>query len=118
VNELEKLLLREEAGDAEPRLCLRSSARIDAGRWWRGTPVWLCVVGDELLMLAVARRRYVARIAIRDCPDSHYNHETGELIIEPGDALRFNRFRITPRDAVLILKILNPGSVCRTLQNR
>ena len=44
-------------------------------------------------MLAVARRRYFA--AHRRLPTaaaSHYNHATGELVIEPGEALRFNRF--------------------------
>ena len=107
MNRLEQQLLREETGDAEPRLCLRSRARIDAGRWWRRTPVWLCVMENELCMLAVARRRYVARIALSDCTASHYNHATGELVIVPGESLRFSRFPVSPREALRILSFLS-----------
>ena len=64
-------------------------------------------------MLAVARRRYVARIAIADCPDSHYNHASGELVIEPGEALQFSRFKMSPREAIRILSILNPSSALK-----
>jgi len=117
VNKLEQELLREQVGDNQPTLTIRTRAKIDAGRWWRKTPLWLCVVGDELVMLAVARRHYAEKIAIAECPDSHYNPATGELVVEPGEQLRFNRFKITPGEATRILKILNPLSVSRTLQH-
>jgi hypothetical protein len=107
MNRFEQQLLREETGDAEPLLCVRSKARIDAGRWWRRTPVWLCVMADELCMLAVARRRYVARIPISECTASHYNHATGELVIEPGESLRFSRFPLSPLEALRILSYLD-----------
>lgn len=117
MNELEQQLLREQVGVNKATLSIRCRAKIDAGRWWRKTPLWLCVVEDELVMLAVARRSYAEKIAIAECPDSHYNPATGELVIEPGENLRFNRFKITLREAIQILKILNPHSVSRTLQN-
>jgi len=117
VNEIELQLLREMVGVNNATLTIRTRAKIDAGRWWRKTPLWLCVVGDELVMLAVARRRYAEKIAIAECPDSHYNPATGELVIEPGENLRFNRFRVSPREAIQLLKILNPRSVSKTLQN-
>ena len=118
MNELETQLLRETVGDAEPSLCIRSGARIDAGRWWRRTPIWLCIVGGELVMLAVARRRYLEKVALADCAASHYSHATGELVIEPVENLRFNRFRLSPREAIQILRTLNPDSLGRTLQNQ
>jgi hypothetical protein len=117
VNELETQLLRETAGSDKPSLTIRTRAKIDAGRWWRKTPLWLCVVGDELVMLAVARRHYAEKIAIAECPESHYNPATGELVIEPGENLRFNRFAMSPREAIQALKIINPQSVSKTLQN-
>ena len=117
MNELEKQLLRETAGSDEPTLVVRSRAKIDAGRWWRKTPLWLCVVGGDLVMLAVSRRRYAEMIAIADCPDSHYNPATGELVIEPGEKLRFHQFPCSPREAIQLLEILNPQSVSKTLQN-
>lgn len=107
MNPKEKQLLQDTVGHAEPRLCVRSRARIDAGRWWRRTPVWLCVVADQLVMLAVARRRYIESIPIAECSDSHYNHANGELVVEPGEALQFSRFPLRPREALGVLKVLN-----------
>ena len=81
--------------------CASAAARaIDAGRWWRKTPVWLCVLDKELLMLAVARRRHAERIAIADCQASHYSHATGELVIEDGGDTAFQSLRsLTARGA-------------------
>lgn len=118
MNELERQLLREAAGGTEPELSIRSGERIDAGRWWRRTPVWLCIAGGELIMLAVARRRYLEKVALADCAASHYSHATGELVIEPVEGLRFNRFRLPPREAIRILRTLNPGSLGSKLQNQ
>lgn len=114
---MEQELLREQVGDRQPVLTIRSRTEIDAGRWWRKTPTWICVVGGDLVMLAVARRRYAERIAISECPESHYNPATGEFVIAPGEKLRFDRFKVSPRQAIRILKIVNPQSITRTLQN-
>ena len=107
MNPKEKQLLREQLGDAEPRLCVRSKARIDAGRWWRRTPVWLCVVADQLVMLAVARRRYIESVPLADCSGTRYSPATGELVVEPHEALQTNRFPLGPRDALRILNLLD-----------
>lgn len=106
MNELEEKLLREETGGAEPKLRIRTGTRIDAGRWWRRTPVWLCVVGDELILLAVARRRYVERVAIADCQASYYSHAVGELMIKPVETLRINRLAMSPSEALSVLDFL------------
>ena len=117
MNLREQQLLREEVGDAEPRLFVLSRARVDAGRWWRRTPVWICVVGEELVMLAVARRRYIERVAISECEGTHYNHAAGELVIEPGEGLRMNRFRVSPRVALKILSMLKPNKESFNTEN-
>lgn len=106
MNELEKQLLRETVGDAEPRLTVRSKTLIDTGRWWRRSPMWLCVMADELMMLAVSRRRYVARLPLEGSEGSHYCHTSGELVVEPGEELRVNRFRVSPREALELLKAM------------
>lgn len=110
MNPQEQQLLNETIGNAGTQLCLRTNTRIDTGRWWRRSPVWLCIAGGDLVMLAVARRHYVERIAIADCPVSHYNHATGELVIEPGETLHLNQFKLPPREALRMLKFLNPES--------
>ena len=110
MNVQEKKLLSEETGGELPVLCIRSGARVDAGRWWRRTPLWLCVVADQLAMLAVGRRRYFAKLPLADCGASHYNHATGELVIEPSEGLRFSRIPLTPREALQILPHLKSDS--------
>ena len=52
MNALEQQLLDTTAGGRAPRLAMRTRTRIDAGRWWRPTPVWLCVLEDEVVLLA------------------------------------------------------------------
>jgi hypothetical protein len=106
MNELEERLLREETGGAEPRHRILTGTRIDLGRWWRSTPVWLCVVGNELVLLAVARRRYFERVPLAECQGSHYVHATGELVIDPTDALRIKHLSMSPREALEVLDFL------------
>lgn len=106
MNSLEQQLLRGEVGSAESRLQLQTNTRIDVGRWWRRVPVWLCVMADELVLLAVGRRKYFERISIADCPGTHYNHASGELVIEPAEELKLHRLKMPPSEALRILKIL------------
>ena len=113
MNAQEEELLATEIGDAEVWLRICTDTRIDAGRWWRRTPVWLCLAGDDLVVLAVARRKYLQRVPIADCSESTYSHGTGELLIAPTEDLRFSRLAMSPSDALTVLKELNPnlGSV-------
>lgn len=110
MNPLEQQLLQSETGAAEPRLCVRTGTRVDTGRWWRRSPVWLCATEGELIMLAVARRRFFARIPLRDAHASRYHHATGELVIEPGEELPLNRFKLPPEDALPILDLIHSAS--------
>jgi hypothetical protein len=107
MNQLEQQLLREHLGDTEPRLCLRTKTRIDTGRWWRKTYLWLCVMENELVILSVSRRRYLERIALSETKKTHYNHSTGKLVIEPAEKIQYNHCTMTLRDALRILNFLN-----------
>jgi len=104
MNALEQALLRETVGRSEPKLAVRTRTGIDTGRWWRPTRAWLCVMADELVVLAVSRRRYVARVPFSDCARTHYCHTTGELVIAPVEGLAFNRFRVSPREALELVR--------------
>jgi hypothetical protein len=106
MNQLEQQLLHEHVGDAEPRLRLCTKTRIDTGRWWRKTPLWLCVMDNELVLLSVSRRRYLERITLSESKKSHYNHSTGELVIEPAETLQYNCCALSPRDALRVLNFL------------
>jgi hypothetical protein len=104
------LLARAIGSDAEPALCLRSGTRIDAGWWLRRAPVWLCITDDQAIVLAAGRRCHVASVARAECRGSRYDHATGEVVIEPGDALRFDRLAFPPREALRILHLLGAES--------
>lgn len=110
MNKLEQQLLREVTDGAKPRLSIRSQTRIDVGRWWWPRRVWLCVVGEDLIILAVARRRYIVRKPLADCQRSYYCHATGQLVIEPGEDLTFSRFKMPPREALELLEQLRERS--------
>ena len=103
MNPPEQQLLRELCGPVEPVLCLRTATRVDTGRWWKRSPLWLCIVGNELLTLAVARRRFVGRIPLAECANSHYHHASGQLVIAPGESLPVSRFSMPLRDALRML---------------
>jgi len=100
MNELESALLEELTNGSEPRLLLRTLTRIDAGRWWRSTPVWLCITDRELILFAVARRCYTERIPLSDCINSHYAHSSGELVIDPAETLHMKHVKLSPREAL------------------
>lgn len=104
---LEKSLLLEACGGLEPRLLLRTGTRIDAGRWWRTTPLWLGIDGDDIFLLAVARRKYIERVPLADCRASRYCHSSGQLMIAPTESLRINQISLSPGEALRVLDAMN-----------
>lgn len=100
---LESTLLSELTDGTEPRLLLRTRTRIDCGRWWRKTPVWLCITSTELILFAVARRRYTERAHLADCSASNYAASSGTLVINPTESLRIKHLSLTPREALNVL---------------
>jgi len=103
VTELEKRLLATEGGIGpdDLRLCVLSRLRV--------APLWVCATESHLILLAVSRRKYIEQVALADCQASRYCAESGELILEPVETLRFNRIRMTPSDALDVLRAI--GSI-------
>lgn len=106
LNEKEIALLQEATAGREPRLCLRTKTRIDAGRWWWPAPVWLCVMQDDVIVLAVARRRYLQRVPLAECAGSYYCHATGELVLAPVESLEIRQLALSPAEALQALGAL------------
>ena len=106
LNEKEKALLLEATRGETPLLCLRTKTRIDAGLWWWPTPVWLCVMHDAVILLAVARRRYLERVTRKECSASMYCHATGELVLSPVEGLEVSRLALSPAEALQVLRVL------------
>lgn len=107
MNPPEEQLLRDAAGDATPRLTVRADTRVDTGRWGRRSPLWLCVMRDELILLSVGRRRYLQRVGIDDCRDSHYNAACGGLVISPAEGLRFPCVEMPASEALRALDFIH-----------
>ena len=108
MNTLEQQLLSETVGDVKPRLSLRTGTRIDTGRWGRRSPSWLCLMEDELVILAVGRRRHVERIPLAEAAGSFFDPGSGQLVIAPCESLRFNSFKMPAPQALQMLDLLNP----------
>ena len=107
MNPLEKSLLLETCGGREPRMLVRTRTRVDAGRWWLQTPLWLGVDGDDLFLLAVARRKYIERVPLAECHGTRYCHSTGQLVIAPTESLRINHVALSPGEAIRVLDAMN-----------
>jgi hypothetical protein len=107
---LEQALLHEATGNAEPLVLTCARTRIDTGRWWRTSPLWLAVMRDEVIVFAVGRRRYLERMPIAACGGSFYNHATGELVLAPAESLRFRQLRMKPSEALHIISLLSSTS--------
>lgn len=108
MNELEQKLLEAELGvsPGNLRICIRSRMRIDAGRWWRTTPLWVGATGEDLVLFAVARRKYIERVPLVECHESRYCAESGRLVLAPVESLRFRRIAMRPSDALTILRLI------------
>lgn len=104
---LEKSLLEEACGGRDPQLLIRTRTRVDAGRWWRSTPLWLGIDGGDLFLLAVARRKYIERVPLGDCHNSRYCHSSGQLMIAPTENLRINHVALSPGEAIRVLDAMN-----------
>jgi hypothetical protein len=61
-------------------------------------------------MLSVARRKYIERVPLAECAASRYCHESGELVLAPIETLQFPRVRMTPRNAVAVLRLIRENS--------
>ena len=105
MNDLETALLRSEVGDAVPRLALKTNTHVDAGGWLKKrAPVWLCLMDDQWVVLAVGRRRYVQAVSLSDCADSYYCAASGALVIAPTEDLEIQRLVMSPADALNVLE--------------
>ena len=106
MNDLETALLQSVVGDAQPLLCLETNTRVDAGGWLKKqVPVWLCVMDDQWVVLAVGRRHYLQAVPLADCAESHYCAASGTLVIAPTEELELNRLAMSPADALKVLEI-------------
>lgn len=117
MNARERALLGAELGGRSPRLVLRSRTFVDTGRWWRRTPLWLCVTDDSLVLLAASRRCYAERIDLADCTESYYCHATGQLVIVPGEQARFNQVTLLPQQALDVLDLIEAGDGLLEIQD-
>jgi len=103
MSERERALLDEELGNQKPLLTLRTGTRVDTGRWWWRTRLWLCLTEQDILLLAASNRRYIQRLPLSDCKASDYCHTTGVLKLEPHETWRFTTVALPPADAVQVL---------------
>lgn len=106
LNPVEQAVLQSAAGGAAPTFCVRTETRVDAGGWLRGTPVWLVCLPEQLVVLVAGRRQYFCVVPLAEARQSHYAHQTGDLVIAPCEELRFRQLAMPPSDAIRVLRFL------------
>jgi hypothetical protein len=84
--------------------------RIDTGRWFRPTPIHLTITSTELTLHAPGPRPFTASVPLAECHASRYHPPTGELVIEPAESLPIRNLRISPQEALQILRSLQPST--------
>ena len=107
---VQRLLAQAGAGAPHPVvLCVPTGTRVDTGAWgWRGR-LSVCLLEDELLLLAPGRRPYVERAGRLETAASLYNAVTGELVLAPAPGLRQRTVRVSPVDGYAILRWARDG---------
>lgn len=106
----ERALLDAETNGTAPLLMFRTQTRVDTGGWLRRSVLWLCATDSEIILLTSGRRQYSEKIALTEAQNSWYCHTTGQLVIEPGERLRFHRVDLSPTDALQVLTHIKEGS--------
>ncbi|MFU8892851.1 MAG: hypothetical protein ACNA8L_04410 [Luteolibacter sp.] len=92
-----------------PQTTHKTRTRIDTGRWWRPSPIHLTLTESELTLHAPGPRPFTATVPLAECHASRYHHPTGELILEPAEALPIRNLRIPPQEALQILRFIQPS---------
>ena len=90
-------------------LTLPTRTLIDTGRWFRRPQIHLTLTESTLTLHAPGPRPFTATVPLADCHASRYHHPTGELILEPAEALPIRNLRISPQEALQILRSLQPS---------
>ena len=99
-------LLDELTGGAYVSMRLRSRTKVDTGRWFRRSRLWLCVTDKQIVLLAASKRRYTQVLELAELPDSYYSHATGQLVLEPTEGVRYSRIKLAPIDALRVLSLI------------
>jgi len=96
-------LLAELCGD-EPVFCLvASTTRVDTGRWWSGSALWLGALETELVLFAAGTIAFCEKIPFGYLRRSLYNHVTGELVLAPARELTVCKAELAPSEAYQLL---------------
>lgn len=88
----------------------KTRTRIDTGRWFRPSPIHLTLTATELTLHAPGRYPFHASVPLAECHASRYHPPTGELVIEPAESLPIRNLRISPQEALQILRYLQPST--------
>jgi len=64
------------------------------------------VTQNEVILLSVARRRYLERVPVTACSESSYCAATGEVLLAPVEGLEVRRLALSPAEALQVLQAL------------
>ena len=101
--------LRSMVGDAPVFRVEKTGTKVDVGHWFGKVAVWISILEDEMILLAVGRRPFSERVAFDELGKTQYNHVTGEVVLAPAEASAIKTLRLSPLVALDILAYLLRG---------
>ena len=109
----EKHLLKQFGDGQDPIELIKSTTKIDTGGWMRNSNLWLAIFKDEVVVMAIGRRKYIDRAPLTDITQTHYCHTTGELVLAPIQTMIHRRLKMSPGDSLRAFDALgiNPSTL-------
>jgi hypothetical protein len=106
MNHQEQAFLKSFVKGNQPVDVVQSQTRIDTGKWLRTSPLWICIFKDQVVVLAIGRRKYIECVPLTEINETHYCHTTGELVLAPIRTLTHRRLAMSPGDSLRVFSAL------------
>lgn len=85
---------------------LPSESLADTGRWWKGSPIWVVLARNGVILRAEGPRPFQENILPEQIPHAFYNAMTGCLIFPTGDPHHPVVLQMPPARAETILNTI------------
>lgn len=79
--------LLESQGIGSPLELIRTGTKIDTGRWFVSSPVWVAALPDRLVLVAEGPRNFLQQVPHVELGTSFYSEVSGELVCVPAPQL-------------------------------
>lgn len=99
----EQQICKAAAENHDVFLVLSTRSKVDTGRWFRGSRIWVLAMANEIVLFAAGKRPFLAKIGFTHLQESLYNHVTGAVIFAPVKGLAITTITVSPANGYQLL---------------